>query len=185
MILLKKGKYVIPLCTGSEHLAFWRTRQDYGAGPCGGTARVLRCCARWSHVWRTWAWRAPCLSGRWPDGGRMNTVARWTRRRAAPAHVPIPDLTCPTAMISTFFTEWYSVRSNARRSAADRNMAIVFTDINNIETPDIDRLLLVRIPKACRHHLKKGEYQNITWEGRISKTDWHYAYKVSVRWFLV
>ena len=32
-------------------------------------------------------WRLP---GRWPDGGRRSTVARWTRRRAAPAYAPIP-----------------------------------------------------------------------------------------------
>ena len=36
------------------------------------------------------AWRLP---ERWPDGGRGSTVARWTRRRAAPAYAPIPDLT--------------------------------------------------------------------------------------------
>ena len=35
------------------------------------------------------AWRLP---GRWPDGGRRSTVARWTRGRAAPAYAPIPDL---------------------------------------------------------------------------------------------
>ena len=37
----------------------------------------------------SWAWR---LSGRWPDGGR-STVAKWTRRRPAPAYLPTPDLT--------------------------------------------------------------------------------------------
>ena len=37
--------------------------------------------------------RAWHLSGRWPDGGRRSTVAWWTRRRAAPAYAPIPDLT--------------------------------------------------------------------------------------------
>ena len=36
-------------------------------------------------------WRLP---GRWPDGGRRSTVAKWTRRRAAPSYAPIPDLTC-------------------------------------------------------------------------------------------
>ena len=33
-----------------------------------------------------WGWRLP-------DGGRRSTVARWTRRRAAPAYAPITDLT--------------------------------------------------------------------------------------------
>ena len=33
------------------------------------------------------------LPGRWPDGSRRSTVTRWTRRRVAPAYVPIPDLT--------------------------------------------------------------------------------------------
>ena len=42
-------------------------------------------------IWRIWrAWRLP---GRWPDGGRSSTVARWTRRRAAPVYAPIPELT--------------------------------------------------------------------------------------------
>ena len=39
-------------------------------------------------AWRTWR-----LPGRWPDVGRRSTVARWTRRRAAPAYARIPDLT--------------------------------------------------------------------------------------------
>ena len=26
------------------------------------------------------------------DGGRKSTMARWTRRRAAPAYAPVPDL---------------------------------------------------------------------------------------------
>ena len=34
-------------------------------------------------------WRLP---GRWPDGGRGSIVAKWTRRRAAPAYDPISDL---------------------------------------------------------------------------------------------
>ena len=37
-------------------------------------------------------WRAWRLPGRWPDGGQGSTVARWTRRRAAPAYAP-PYLT--------------------------------------------------------------------------------------------
>ena len=32
------------------------------------------------------------LASAWPDEG-WSTVARWTRRRAAPAYAPIPDLT--------------------------------------------------------------------------------------------
>ena len=35
------------------------------------------------------AWRLP---GRWSDGGRRSTVTRWTRRHAAQAYAPIPDL---------------------------------------------------------------------------------------------
>ena len=35
------------------------------------------------------AWRLP---GLWPDKGRGSTVARWTRRRAAPANAATPDL---------------------------------------------------------------------------------------------
>ena len=40
------------------------------------------------------AWRAWRLPGRWPDGGRRSTVARWTRRRVVPAYAAIPDMTC-------------------------------------------------------------------------------------------
>ena len=29
----------------------------------------------------------------WPDGGPWSTGGKWTQRRAAPAHTPIPDLT--------------------------------------------------------------------------------------------
>ena len=29
---------------------------------------------------------------RWPDGGPWSTGRKWTKRRAAPAHAPIPDL---------------------------------------------------------------------------------------------
>ena len=42
------------------------------------------------------AWHLP---GRWPEGGRRSTVARWTRRRAAPAYALTPDPTWPTCMI--------------------------------------------------------------------------------------
>ena len=35
--------------------------------------------------------RAWCLPGRWRDGGRGSTVARWTRRPAAPAYAPLTD----------------------------------------------------------------------------------------------
>ena len=44
------------------------------------------------------AWRAWRLPGRWPDGGRRSTVAKWTRRRAAPAYAPIADLTFKTVL---------------------------------------------------------------------------------------
>ena len=30
----------------------------------------------------------------WPDGGPWSTGRKWTQRRAALAHAPIPDLTC-------------------------------------------------------------------------------------------
>ena len=50
---------------------------------------TLHGCVRWSPVWRIRAWRAWRLPGRWPDGGRRSTDARWTRRRAAPAYAPI------------------------------------------------------------------------------------------------
>ena len=55
----------------------------------------FRGCVRWSPIWRMRAWRAWRPPGRWPDGGRGSTVARWMRRRAAPAYAPIPDLTWP------------------------------------------------------------------------------------------
>ena len=47
------------------------------------------------------AWRAWRLPGRWPDGGRRSTVARWTRRHAAPACATIPDLTNVRFFITT------------------------------------------------------------------------------------
>ena len=62
------------------------------AGPCRGGAHTLHGCVRWSPIWRIRAWRLP---GRWPDGGLRSTVARWTRRRAAPAYAPIPDVEIP------------------------------------------------------------------------------------------
>ena len=48
--------------------------------------------ARPSPIWRIRTWQAWRLPGRWSDGGRRSTVARWTRRRTAPAYVLIPDL---------------------------------------------------------------------------------------------
>ena len=56
--------------------------------------RMLHGCVRWSPICRIRERRAWRLPGRWSDGGRScSTVARWTRRRAAPAYVAIPDLT--------------------------------------------------------------------------------------------
>ena len=46
-----------------------------------------------SSICRIWAWRAWRLPGWWSDGGRTSTVAGRTRRSAAPAYAPIPDLT--------------------------------------------------------------------------------------------
>ena len=57
-----------------------------------GGAHRLHVCVRWRPIWRIRAWRAWRLPWRWPDGGRGTTVARLTRRRIAPAYVPIPDL---------------------------------------------------------------------------------------------
>ena len=53
-----------------------------------------------SPTWRVWR-----LSGRWPDGGRRNTVARWTQRRVAPAYVSHtwPDHTTSTRSLMQAF----------------------------------------------------------------------------------
>ena len=53
----------------------------------------VRAIARRRPIWRIRAWRAWRLPGRWLDGARRSTVARWTRRRAASTYAPIPDLT--------------------------------------------------------------------------------------------
>ena len=58
---------------------------------CAGGAHTLHGCVRWNPIRGIRAWRAWRLPGRWPDGGRRSTVARWTRRRTAPAYAPIPD----------------------------------------------------------------------------------------------
>ena len=62
------------------------------------TKYVMRRCLCFitGYILKMRAWRAWRLPGRWPDGGRRSTVARWTRRRAAPSYAPIPDLTCST-----------------------------------------------------------------------------------------
>ena len=81
--------------------------------------------ARRRPIWKIWAWRTRRLSGRWPDvdlsGGhghdrpmasawamaRRRTERRWTRRRAAPAYVPTPDLTCASDRQSVSIPLWY------------------------------------------------------------------------------
>ena len=71
-----------------------------GATPCGGSRRSVFLVGmdharRWtmrlqvSHL-RQIARRFP---GRWADGGRKSTVARWMRRCAATEYAPIRDLT--------------------------------------------------------------------------------------------
>ena len=40
-------------------------------------------------IWKIRAWRAWCLPGRWPDGGRRSTI----RRHAAPVYGTTSDLT--------------------------------------------------------------------------------------------
>ena len=57
----------------------------------------------WSPIWRLIAWRAWRLPGRWPDGGWMRTVARWTRRRAAPSYA-----------LTSFGTNLFGKRFNTR-----------------------------------------------------------------------
>ena len=63
------------------------------AGPSWRTARMLRGCVSWKHIWRILIWRVPRLPGRWPDGGWRSTVAWWTRWRATPAYAHIPVFT--------------------------------------------------------------------------------------------
>ena len=41
---------------------------------------------------RRWG-RASHLPGGWPDRGPWSTGGKWTLRRAAPVHAPIPELT--------------------------------------------------------------------------------------------
>ena len=54
---------------------------------------VHRGCSRLISISRRWGW-ARHLPGGWADGGPWSTVRKWTQRRAAPAHAPIPDLIC-------------------------------------------------------------------------------------------
>ena len=53
---------------------------------------VPRDCSRLIGISRRWGW-ARHLPGGWPDGGPWSTGGKWTQRRAALAHAPIPDLT--------------------------------------------------------------------------------------------
>ena len=52
--------------------------RDPGDGPCRGGVHRLHGCVKRRPIWRIRAWRAWRLPGRWPDGGRRRTVARWT-----------------------------------------------------------------------------------------------------------
>ena len=63
------------------------------SGPHRKDDRMLLGCVKEAYLKDIWAWRAWRLPGRWTDGGRWSTVARWTRRPAARAYAPIPDLT--------------------------------------------------------------------------------------------
>ena len=62
-----------------------------GAGLCRRVDHELHGCVMCSLIWKIQARLAWRLHGRWLDGSRRSTVARWTRRRAAPAFVHIPD----------------------------------------------------------------------------------------------
>ena len=53
---------------------------------------VPRGCSRLIGISRRWGW-ARQLPGGWPDGDPWSTNGKWTQRRAALAHAPIPDLT--------------------------------------------------------------------------------------------
>ena len=99
--LLKNFPLSIPLCI---RFLSCNTRPDADSNPGGRCcsaffvrdtqSRLLRFldCVRRSPTLKIWAWRARRMSGRWPDGGRSSAVARWTRRRAAPAYGPTPDI---------------------------------------------------------------------------------------------
>ena len=52
---------------------------------------------------------------RWPDGGRRSTIARWTRRRAAPACTFIADLTWRVKSVICSGTDRDRVLNAARR----------------------------------------------------------------------
>ena len=62
-------------------------------------------CSRLISISRRWEW-ARHLPGRWPDEGSWSTSGKWMQRRAAPAHAPIPDLTCSTGGEKIGRNEW-------------------------------------------------------------------------------
>ena len=78
------------------------------------------------------AWRAWRLPGRWPDGSRNSTVARWTRRGAAPAYASIPDLN-PGSWIPRIRTT--SVRLEKKRALCTRDQSSEgFTHRNRVNS---------------------------------------------------
>ena len=62
---------------------------------------VPRGCSRLISISRRWGWARHLLGG-WPDGGPWRIGGKWTQRRAAPAHAPIPELTNQQNLTHTF-----------------------------------------------------------------------------------
>ena len=76
--------------------------------------RVPHGCSRLIGISRRWGWTRH-LPGGWPDGGPWSTGGKWTQRRAALAHAPIPDLTFSAENPSPF-----NVRSCHPSSSSER-----------------------------------------------------------------
>ena len=80
------------------------------------------------------AMAGPAYAWRWPDGGRRCAVARWTRRRAAPAYALIPDpiliIFCEVTSLgpNIHFCSFYISLTTVKRALTTRFFAVQQSD---------------------------------------------------------
>ena len=97
------------------------------------TDHVPHGCSRLIGISSRWGWARHLLGG-WPDGGPWSTGGKWTQRRAALTHAPIPDLTLGNM--------WVTFSLNLFSRSGEEDFQKVYSSKNIIVAKSFD---------LCRH----------------------------------
>ena len=124
--------------------------------PCG--------CSGLISISRRWGW-ARHLPGGWPDGGLWSAGGKWTQRRAALAHAPIPDLTRPwTCCFYSPNNGWRPSMSSMRSRQSFWTYLVV---LNSLASS------FLTLQTVCLWHSKANSTHSFLMSSTLVNNVWH------------